>query len=374
MRILILTLHLDRNYGGILQCYALQTVLKRMGHDVKVLSKPIYDLEYYMKYPLAICKRILKKYILGQNIEILRSPFQIVKQNINRFIENNIDYLYINNWESIDKKIVDIIVVGSDQVWRPKYFSPMPVEYAFCSFLKDLNVKKISYSASFGVDICEYTKEQLKVCSSLLKNFDAVSVREDSGVNICKRYFGVDAVNMLDPTLLLSVDDYRSLIKKSKTESVAGNMLVYLLDETEEKIRIVNKIAIEKGLKPFYINVDTEDERIPLEGRIKISVEQWLRSFDEADFVFTDSFHGCVFSIIFNKQFIVYGNRDRGLTRFESLFGQLQLNYRIIFSENEYNENSDFINENIDFEKLNSILCDKRLIAFEYLHSCISVV
>lgn len=367
MRILILTLPLDRNYGGILQCYALQIILKRMGHDVKVLSKPIYDWKYYVKFPLAICKRILKRYVLGQNIEILRSSFQIVKQHINKFIKNNIDYLYIRNWNTIGERDIDVIVVGSDQVWRPKYFYPMPIENAFCAFLKGSDVKKISYAASFGVDCCEYNSSQLKICSSLLKTFAAVSVREDSGVKICKQYFDIDAENVLDPTLLLSVDDYRMLIKNGKTEPVAGNMLVYLLDETEEKTRLVNKIAIEKGLKPFYIDVDTEDERIPLKSRIKIPVEQWLRSFADADFVFTDSFHGSVFSIIFHKQFIVYANKDRGLTRFESLLGQLQLNDRMIFSKEEFDIKKELVNSYIDYSKVELVLYNKRLKSLEYL-------
>lgn len=371
MRILILTLPLDRNYGGILQCYALQTILKRMGHDVKVLSKPKYDLKYYLKYPFAVCKRFFKKYILGQNIEIFRSSFQIVKQHIDRFVYNYIEYYYINNWKSIDKRKIDAIIVGSDQVWRPIYFSPMPIEYAFCSFIKDNKVKKYSYAASFGVDYCEYTDEQLRVCSSLLKKFNAVSVREESAIKICKEYFDVDVVNVLDPTLLLSVDDYRALIKKGKTKPSSGNMLAFILDKTEEKIMLVNEIAKMKGLEPFYIDVDTEDENIPLKKRIKIPVEQWLRSFDDAEFVFTDSFHGCVFSIIFNKQFIVYGNKGRGVTRFDSLLGQLELTTRMIFSKDEYNSRFDTVYDLIDFGKVNEILKNKQITSFDYLHNSV---
>ena len=86
----------------------------------------------------------------------------------------------------------------------------------------------------------------METCSCLLKKFDAVSVRESSGVELCRNYFGVNAVQMLDPTLLLSVDDYRMLIDKVNTKSPQDNMLVYILDKTEEKIDLVNRIASEK--------------------------------------------------------------------------------------------------------------------------------
>ncbi len=158
------------------------------------------------------------------------------------------------------------------------------------------------------------------ICSLLLKKFDAVSVREASGINICRNYFGVEALQMLDPTLLLSADDYRGLICKAHTEPSNGNILVYILDKTPEKVALVEKIAKDKNLIPFWL--DSPDEyqsNLPLEKQIKMSVEQWLKSFGDAEFVFTDSFHGCIFSIIFRKQFLVFGNPKRGLSRFYSL-------------------------------------------------------
>lgn len=347
MRILIITLPLYINYGGILQCYALQTVLKRMGHCVKVLSKPQYGISYYWIYPLAVCKRLIKRYIFRKDVDILKAPHEVIRKNADRFIKQYIDKYNCKNWTAEITHKFDAVVVGSDQIWRPKY--SQPIEFSFLSFLGDSKIKRISYAASFGVDRCEYTEEQLKVCSFFLSKFDAVSVRETSGVDLCSIYLGVDAVQMIDPTLLLSADDYRELINNAETKSPKGNMLVYILDKTEEKIALVNKIAAEKGLRPFWLDSpDEQNEKLPLRERVKMSVEQWLRSFDEAEFVLTDSFHGSVFSIIFKKQFLAIGNEERGISRFLSIFKQLSLEERLILSSKEYEENL----TKIDYDKL----------------------
>ena len=80
MKIAILTLSLDTNYGGILQCYALQTVLRSMGYEVQVLTRPQYERTYYIIYPLALCKRLFKRFVLGKKIAIFKAPHQIIRQ------------------------------------------------------------------------------------------------------------------------------------------------------------------------------------------------------------------------------------------------------------------------------------------------------
>lgn len=341
MKIAILTLPLHTNYGGILQCYALQTVLERMGHKVQVLTRPLYGNLYYIVYPMAVCKRLFKRFILGKKVTIFKTPYQIVRLQIDRFIHKYIHQYSRKVWTFKIANRFDMIVVGSDQVWRPLYYHP--IEEAFLSFLGDTKIKRISYAVSFGVDYCEYTKEQKEICSSLLKKFNAVSVRELSGIKLCHECFGVQAVQALDPTLLLSADDYRILIKKGKTKSTGGNMLVYMLDRTKEKEDLVKHIAEEKGFIPFWLDTDLDDETLPLEMRIKMPVEQWLRCFDDAEFILTDSFHGCVFSIIFRKQFLAIGNKERGLSRFQSLLELFSLKDRLILSPDKYKENLSLI-------------------------------
>lgn len=350
MKIAMLTLPLNLNYGGILQCYALQTVLERMGHEVQVLTRPQYGRSYYIIYPLAVCKRLLKRFILGKKVDIFKAPHQIIRQHTDRFIHRYIHQYTQRKWTAQIASHFDAIVVGSDQVWRPMYYQP--IEESFLSFLGDAKIKRVAYAASFGVDHCEYTEEQRELCSSLLKKFDAISVRESSGVQLCQEYFDTKAVQVLDPTLLLSADDYRALIKQGKTHPSKGNLLVYMLDRTKEKEYFVERIAQAKGLTPFWMNSDIDDEALPLEQRIKMPVEQWLRSFDDAEFVLTDSFHGCVFSIIFRKQFLAIGNKERGLSRFHSLLTLFSLQDRLFLSPDEYKSNL----SSIDYDQVQTKL------------------
>lgn len=368
MKIAILTLPLHANYGGILQCYSLQVVLQRMGHDVKVLTKPRRDLGYYVIWPLSIFKRLLTSSLKGERInDMFKTPDEIIKKNINIFIDKYINRYVCRTWNSDIAKKFDVIIVGSDQIWRPEYSKP--IEFAFLSFLKDVKIKRISYAASFGVDFCEYTQKQIKKCSLLLRKFDAVSVREFSGVNICKKYFGVNAVQMLDPTLLLTADDYHRLVDRSKVNPIPGNMLVYILDKTEDKILFIERIAREKGLIPFWL--DSPDERnvdLALEDRTKLSVEQWIYSFENATFVCTDSFHGCIFSIIFQKQFVVVGNKDRGLARVKSLFDLFSLNNDLLVLNTDKWKCTGYV----DFCKVNEILEEKREEAFQFINRALS--
>lgn len=352
MRVAILTLPLHTNYGGILQCYALQTVLQRMGHEVRVLVKPQYGRSYCIIYPLVVCKRIIKRYILGKKVNIWLSPNELERKNTDNFIKRYIAQHKCRYWDLDLADRFDAIVVGSDQVWRPEY--SQPIEQAFLSFLAGAHIKRVAYAASFGVDNCEFTEKELRICSSLLKKFDAVSVREASGINLCRNYFGVDAMQMLDPTLLLSADDYRTLICKACTEPSKGNMLVYILDKTPDKIALVEKLAKDRGLVPFWLDSpDEHKNNLPLNKQVKMPVEQWLKSFDDAEFVFTDSFHGCIFSIIFRKQFLAFGNQERGLSRFHSLLDLFSLNRRLILSSDEYSSNISLIDFDFVYRRLN---------------------
>ena len=369
MKIAILTLPLHTNYGGILQCYALQTVLEREGHDVKVLTKPLYSKLYYLIWALAIIKRILKRVFLGKNVSILYAQHQlerkIIRKNTDRFVKTYIHSYPTNGWNKNLSKKFDAIVVGSDQVWRPAYVNPE--EYCL-SFLKDAEIKRISYAASFGVDnVDEFTKEQLKNCASLLKKFDSISVREFTGVDICRDNFGVEAIQLIDPTLLLDAMYYIGLISEKDIQKPIGNMLVYILDKTEDKIELVNKITKERGLVPYWLDsADEIDRSRPLEYSTKMSVEKWLYGFKKADFVITDSFHGCVFSIIFNKQFIAFGNEERGMSRFVSLLRTFDLNDRLVYSIEDYKNNKSTLLSTIDYEKVNNILNKERIKSFDY--------
>lgn len=335
MRIGILTLSLHTNYGGILQAYALQTVLERMGHEVHVIEKNRRPLSIpIQKMPFCYGKRIVKN-IIGRKCPIFyeqkyNREQPIIRQNTDKFIKKYIHIAEYDDFSDIKESEYDAIVVGSDQVWRPKYFGLNQIENAYLKFAEGWNIKRIAYAASFGTDEWEYTPKQTYECGKLLRLFDAVSVREDSGVDLCKRYFGVEAQHVLDPTMLLNREDYIKLFEAADTPKSKGNLLCYILDETEEKKALIKRIADEKGLIPFNVKSQSDDINSPVSERIQPSLEQWLRGFYDAEFVVTDSFHACVFSILFNKPFIVYGNKARGMSRFMSLLNALGLHDRFL--------------------------------------------
>lgn len=357
MRIGVLTLPLHNNFGGILQAYALQKVLKDFGHNVVLIDKSRYVSlgPWYKKYPIYI-KRSINKFIFCKNIIVKADAEQnrflkIIAKYTEPFIEKHIRRVYTKDFSNIREQDFDVLIVGSDQVWRPKYFFSK-IENAYLDFAKEWKIKRIAYAASFGTEEWEYTEEQTNNCATLLKKFNAVSLRESSAVKLCYDNFGVKAEQVLDPTMLLCKEDYIKLFKDYNTAQSDGNLFCYILDEGEEKKSIIDCIAKEKGLKPFYVNSRYEELDAPLEERIQQPVEKWLRAFNDAEYIVTDSFHACVFSIIFNKPFIVYGNRERGLARFKSLLSIFGLEERIVSTKEEAIK---AISEPIDWERVNEV-------------------
>lgn len=363
MRIAILTLPLHTNFGGILQAYALQTVLEGMGNDICVLEVARFAVSKWSR--CAIFAKRLVKFLAGRESKFYGSmtEWEIVNNNTLRFINTYIHRKIVNNLSDLHEGEFDAIVVGSDQIWRPKYYQP--ICNAYLEFAKEWkNVKRVAYAASFGTGDWEYSPQETQECSRLLKMFDAVSVRESSGVGLCKKNLNVEAVQMLDPTLLLERNIYLSLSERVKADGQENGLLSYFLDESEKKESIVRSVAAEYGFRPFRNNnPSVEQYRLPFEARIQSPVEQWIAGFRDAEFVITDSFHGCVFSIIFNKPFIVIGNEKRGISRFYSLLSMFGLQNRLIL-ESDLNSWQD---TKIDWSDVNRILSEKKEDAMQFL-------
>lgn len=370
MKIGVLTLTLSTNYGGILQAYALQTVLARMGHDVWLIEKKWKSIRLPLrKAPSIYGKRIWRR-LMGESFPILyeqkvNKEYPIVKQYTDKFINKYIKRYIIEDYSDIKENDFDVIIVGSDQVWRVRYFPKK--EYAFLDFAEKWNIKRIAYAASFGTDEWEYTLDKSEKCGQLLRMFNAVSVREDSAVDLCRVHFGVAAQHILDPTMLLSPKDYMALVEATETSPITGSLLCYILDETPEKTAFIEKVAKEKGLVPFRANSKVENRLAPLSERIQPPVEQWLKGFCQAQFVITDSFHACVFSILFNKPFIAIGNSSRGMTRFTSLLKMFGLQNQLITSLNEYKGH-----DKIDWHTVQTILDDKKIDAIKFLQDSLN--
>ena len=259
----------------------------------------------------------------------------------------------------------DAIVVGSDQVWRAT-MSDIPTY--FLSFTKAMNMKRIAYAASFGTDdLNEYSKMDMKIASESIKLFNAVSVREKSGVHLCRDYFKMDAVHVLDPTMLLSKDDYLKLIESEDSPCSTNMLLTYVLDRVQEKSEIINKIGnalhltpYENGPAKYFSNII--ENNVP--ECVFPSVSRWLAGFRDAQFVVTDSFHGTVFSIIFNKPFVAILNSERGASRFISLLSILGLENRLISTGDEVSEEH---LRPIDYTEVNKILNEWKLKSINYI-------
>lgn len=363
MKIGIITLPLHTNIGGILQAYALQKVVKDLDHDVETIAlSPTRD---YGR--IFLLKRFVLKYILGRknlDLKIKKNTEFVIKQrtqNTERFVQKYIKRRILNSYSQIKPKDYDVLVVGSDQVWRPMYF-PESITNAYLDFSFKWNIKRIAYAVSFGTDKWEYTDEQTLKCSKLAKLFKAISVREDSGVELCKQKLGVNSVHVLDPTMLLLKEDYIKLIPSKYLSSNKRTLMYYVLDKTTEKENISEYICSELKLYKDDKTTETENEKVLIEKRIQISVEEWLSGFAKADFVFTDSFHGCAFSIIFNKPFIVYLNEGRGSARFYSLLKMFGLENRIL------QNNIDFlIKSDIDWSNVNRIIEQQRELSVSFI-------
>lgn len=334
MNIGILTLPLHTNYGGLLQAYALQTVLEKHGHAVRVIDMPYRESRRsLLGMVYVICKRLFFCYILRKKVIIFQElyntlNFPVVSRNTARFVGKYINDYVVSDESMLRSNDFDAIVVGSDQVWRPLY--QKRIEYAYLDFTENWSIKRIAYAASFGTSKWEYTPKQTICCGRLLGKFDAISVREKSGVELCKKHFFIDAKLVLDPTMLLTKQDYIKLIEASGVSCSNGTLLTYILGETDEKMKLIDYISQKKSLKVFRVNSKFEIKTAPLEERIQPLVEEWLRGFYDAEFIVTDSFHACIFSILFQKPFIVIGNKERGLARFESLLEMFDLTSRLV--------------------------------------------
>ena len=363
MKIGIITLPFNTNYGGMLQAFALYSLLKRYGYDVTIMAKkgdfPLSPFKSYFKFGLL--------YILGKTTFnpfrhiLIHFYFNKVSQFTYQFLEGTTKIKYYTDYaKEVNQYDYDAFIVGSDQVWRPKYFGEDIIDQAFLNFTKSWDVKRISYAASFGTKECEYSEISKELCGKCLHFFDAVSCREDGGLKLCHNMFGVDAVRMIDPTMLLEKEDYVSLCNQNKVPHYQGKLFSYILDNVLSIARIEEAISNELGLNAFHVNAMAENKWIPIQQHISY----WLQAFVDAEMIITDSFHGTVLSIIFNKPFWVVVNVDRGSDRFDTLLNIFGLNNRKI--ETSDISNIDF-KEPIDWIRVNHIRSIEKQKALEFL-------
>lgn len=368
MKIGILTQPLHNNYGGILQNYALQKVLKNLGHSVCTINLQ-YNRIPYKKTRLILSsgKRLIKKISGDKNIIFINPQKQINffdKPGFHqkKFIDMNINYMTI--YKKLDQDFdfqneFEAYIVGSDQVWRPS-ISPFLKNY-YLDFVNDENKIKIAYAASFGVENWEADESVTPILSEYAKKFKEISVREKSGIELCRKYLKVNAIQTLDPTLLLNKENYIDLVaNEGKDNNIGKHKLVtYILDMDKNKELIIKDVCKALNLQPYFIGRPNK-KGFP-------SIENWINGIDKSNFIITDSFHGTIFAIIFEKQFLSIANKNRGECRFTSLLNMLNLKSRLVYSFEDYKKKKNILNSVIDYDQINTIIKENRNISMAFL-------
>ena len=312
------------NYGAILTAYALQKLLNN--------SFLINDLN------INIHKLINNKYDFSEKFK---------KKYLQIF--DNINFSNLNELN----KYSNTFISGSDQVFRICSNYGERLHHYLLDFANK-NSKKIAFSASFGFDKDELlrktTNKNLEIAKNALKSFDFISVREKSGLEICRDIMGVDAEWIIDPVFIYK--DWDKLLENA-TLNFENKIVSYILDQ-------------EKNYKQSYKHLSKKYKYEIIEtANSNISVENWLKSIKDCKFFITDSFHGMCFAIIFNKPFICIANKSRGRTRFDSICEMLGIENQCI----------DFLLEalerdcvfKIDYETVNKHIEEERKRGLEFL-------
>jgi hypothetical protein len=338
-RVGLLTLALHNNYGGILQALALHEVLRGLSLEVVLLERraPPNRRERSNRRVAGFVPYWLLRALLPgdparsspfiRSLRRIRDSRRIVLNE--RLISRHIPLRSgpLTDSASFSAAVgalgLEAVIVGSDQVWRPDYLPSGSVRDFFLGSVA--SARRVSYAASFGFGDWRFPAYSQEV-TECLRAFHAVSVREASGVDICRDVFHRDdAVHVLDPTMLVEPSFYGKLAAPARSAS-GKTLLEYGLDRAAGEPSVGNGIsrALGEGHTVSTLGLDYDTGFV--------SVGDWLRAFMDADMVVTDSFHGVIFSILFRKPFVALANEKRGAERFISLLAQFNLSDRLVYS------------------------------------------
>lgn len=384
MKIGVVTLwQSNDNYGQQLQCWALQRYLLREGHQVFLIRYDVdkrfnYNISYYIKsfIKFFICYRIIKyrkafkqqKYLNEKNA--LRD-FKSFRDN--NFIISDLVYRNLFDLKNNFPK-ADMYITGSDQVWA--HLLNIPENKAFYLDFGLSKTKRISYAASFAMD--EYPDGLKSILKEQLYRFNAISVRENSGVEICSK-LGYSAIKVVDPTLLLSSSDYDILVNNIECK-VGKFVYIYTLNISNPQEVEWDKIKRYAQNYQYKILVTPASGYIP---GIEIfdshcveydyaTIPGWINNIRNAKLVITTSFHGVVFCILQHTPFIYFplkGRFERGNNRVLDLLKELELMDRI-FSESCSLEK--MVLSVINWSSVEKKLCKMKKTSISFLNSVLS--
>lgn len=345
------------NYGTYLQAYALQQYIRSLGYDNKILDDSDYTYSAYCEsmHPiLARVRKVLKRIVLifFTNKQIVTSKFEKFKCNYLVVDYKSKDYDYLN-------ATYQTFICGSDQIWNPTVDYPGK-EFYYANFV---NTKKIAYAPSFGISIFqEELKSQIK---ERIKDFYALSCREKQGCELMFELIGRDIPQVLDPTLLLDKFDYLRLLNPTKEKK--KYILLYLLSWNNKYYEAAKNFANAKGFSIFTFNLPNLRVKNTINS-INAGPIEFLEAIRDATYVFTDSFHGSIFSFIFEVQFVTFkrfsNTRDSQNSRVENLFRILEIESHLV---DESTLSTIGSMQPIDFIKAKKCLEPYRIVSHNYL-------
>lgn len=367
----------DHNYGAVLQAASLTDVISQMGYSAEHIDfiprkidqeKTVRQLLISVLAALGI-KTILKL-MLGKKVYIKPSVTgQEVFEQFRKTWVARSPKTYTSAAQLTELgSAYSAVVVGSDQVWRPNMFvnKQQDVDAYFLTFLPD-SVTRISYAASFGVDEWEESQDiplSGRVRTAMQK-FHAVSVREQSGIAICRDNFAVNAQHVLDPTLLNGVEFFERVIAQANVKKQSENVVYYKLDVDAEFINAIDTISriLQAPAEDIYYQKENSVYRY-------IPVADWLAKIRDSKFVVTDSFHCVCLAILFNKEFVCFANKGRGMARLQSLLTSLGIEGRLCEQQLLASIITD--REPINYVSVNDKLAKLRIESMHFLENALS--
>ena len=241
------------------------------------------------------------------------------------FINRTTNLIIIkNNFSEIKQNDYDILMVNSDQTWRR--FDEHFYDYAFLNFTKNWKIKKFIYGASLGFDYWTLTPDDEKIAKYLLKNFNGISVREKDSIELIKKHIGVHPLLVLDPTLLIDKKYYLNLIKYYKSNNTINNKYIFIYsigkNNNMKTFMKESNLKLNYTIYEYYLNN-------------KSTIEEFIYHMTKCSAVITNSYHGTIFSILFNKPFVTFCNKNGEYQRFLTLEYLFGIEKRIF----DYNQN-----------------------------------
>ena len=339
------------NFGAALQCYGLYKTLSDLGYQVEYLD---YTCPF-IGHPFSI-DSLRKRGLIGYIYQGCGTLFYLPRRaQFAKFRER------IAHTEPLTPSNIDVYgdsydayITGSDQVWSTK-LTDFDTNY-FLSFVRD-HTKKRSYAASFGGQ--SYNMDRADEYRLLLSDFAAISVREDYGRQIVHELTGGDADITIDPTLLLRREDWEQVASSIRYDS-KPYIMVYQLGFSNNLVKAANRLRKQKGVHVRYVPFPLGGF-VPGRYQLHLGPAEWLAQFRDASYVVTDSYHGVIFSLLFEKQFVVVAAGQHKNQRVVSLLEHLGLENRVIENDVEG------IDEPIDYDRVKALLELDRQTSIEWL-------